>query len=81
MKIQILNNDNGSGLNTMLDVYSDYNPQNKTFNRLLCKIEQDNFLKCFDDGKQDEIFNQMTNGKTIFNVKKYDLFTFCKTWY
>lgn len=81
MKVEINSMDNGSGMNDTLEVWGDYNPQNKVFNKVLCRIEADNFIECFPEHKQNKIVEQMENGKCIFDVSKESLFNNCKQWF
>lgn len=81
MKVEILSNDNGSGMCELLTVMGDYNPQNKVFNKMLCTIYVDAFLNCFSNDKWEKISDQMSNGKTIFDVSKAELMDRCKKWY
>jgi hypothetical protein len=78
MKVQINSMDNGSGLNSNLEVWADYNPQNKVFNKPFCVIDEDDFLACFDDAKANKVFEQMQGGKIIFDVPKDKLIDNCK---
>jgi len=81
MKVEINSLDNGSGMSELLEVWGDYNPQNKVFNKRLCTIETDDFLGCFSEDKQDKVFDQMQKGKYIFDVSKQLLQDNCKKWY
>jgi len=77
MKIEILSNDDGSGLNSDFTVLSDYNPQNKIFNKLFGIIDIDDFVECFPENKQEKIINEIENGKIIFDVSKNNLIDKC----
>ena len=78
MKVQINSMDNGSGLNSNLEVWADCNPQNKVFNKAFCIIDESDFLECFDEAKADKVFEQMQAGKIIFDVPKDKLTDKCK---
>jgi hypothetical protein len=78
MKVQINSMDNGSGLNSNLEVWADYNPQNKVFNKPFCIIDEDDFLACFEPNKQDKVIDQMHAGIIIFDVPKDKLTDNCK---
>jgi hypothetical protein len=78
MKVEINSLDNGSGMNSNLEVWADYNPQNKVFNKAFCIIDEEDFLECFAEDKQDKIFKQMQEGKTTFEVNKEILTDKCK---
>ena len=73
MKVQINSLDDGSGMNSNLEVWADYNPQNKVFNKPFCIIEHDDFIDCFDESKQYKTFEQMQAGKIVFDVNKNTL--------
>ncbi len=78
MKVQINSNDNGSGMITTLIVLSNYNPQNKQFYKIYGTIEEDDFIGCFPENKQDKVIEQMQSGKIIFEVKESILNDKCK---
>jgi hypothetical protein len=73
MKVEINSLDNGSGMNSNLEVWADYNPQNKVFNKPFCIIDENDFIECFDVSKQDNIMKQMESGKIFFEVNKNNL--------
>jgi hypothetical protein len=73
MKVEINSLDNGSGMNSNLEVWADYNPQNKVFNKPFCIIDENDFIECFDVSKQDNIIKQMESGKIVFEVNKNNL--------
>jgi len=78
MLVEIISLDNGSGLNTKLDVYLSYNPQRKLFeNRPFCCIEEDDFFDILPDKEVDKAIE----GKTQFNVNKAQLFDKAKRIY
>lgn len=79
MIVEINSMDNGSGMNTMLRVFTGYNRRNQIFTDLLCDIETDDFIGCFDEEKQDEISDKIESGKTVFHVCKETLLLKCKT--
>lgn len=70
MKVQINSMDNGSGLNSNLEVWGGYNPQNKVFYNPICIIDEDDFIECFPEDKQDSIIKKMQKGVYIFDVNK-----------
>jgi hypothetical protein len=71
MLVEIHSLDNGSGVNTKLDVYLSYNPQRKLFEqRPFCMIEEDDFF----DLLAEKEFEKAQNGKIHFNVAKTQLF-------
>ena len=79
MKVQISSNDNGSGMSSLLTISADYNPQNKVFNNsMFCIIDEDDFIGCFAEDKQDKVIEQMQEGKIIFDVNKNSLIDNCK---
>ena len=63
MKVEISNMDNGSGMNTKLFIKSDYNPQNKIFNKNFGIIEEDDFIECFPIKNQNRVIENMSEGK------------------
>lgn len=70
MLIEISSLDNGSGMNSWLDVYLCYNPQQKLFEqRPYCKIDEDVLY----DMLSDKEVERATNGKVHFNVSKSEL--------
>lgn len=78
MKVEISSMDNGSGMNTKLFIKSDYNSQNKTFNKNFGVIEEDDFIECFPIERQDRVIRQMLLGKFTFDVDKSILQDKCK---
>ena len=78
MKVQILNDDNGSGLSSNYLILSDYNQQNKIFNKSFGIIDEDDFLECFPENKQENIIKELENGKIIFDISKDKLIDKCK---
>ena len=78
MKVQVNSLDNGSGMNSNYEIWADYNPQNKVFNKAFCIIDESAFLECFDENKADKIFEQLQNGKIVFDVSKDKLIENCK---
>ena len=78
MKVQVNSLDNGSGMNSNYEIWADYNPQNKVFNKAFCIIDESAFLGCFDENKTDKIFEQLQNGKIVFDVSKDKLIENCK---
>ena len=78
MKVEISNMDNGSGMNTKLFIKSDYNPQNKIFNKNFGIIEEDDFIECFPIKNQNRVIENMSEGKFIFDINKSILQDKCK---
>lgn len=70
MKIEIISNDNGNGMNELLTVWGDYNPKNKVFYKRLCNIETDDFIECFPVHQQDNIIKKLYSGVFVFDVIK-----------
>lgn len=70
MLIEIVSLDNGSGVNTNLDVYLSYNEQQKLFElRPYCQIEEGNLYEILTD-KQ---VKKLEDGKYHFKVSKTQL--------
>lgn len=70
MLVEISSLDNGSGMNTNLDVYLCYNPQQKLFDvKPFCRIDENDFCEMLTD-KQIE---KMSTGTIHFNVPKNKL--------
>ncbi len=67
MLIDISSLDNGSGLNSNIDIYLSYNPQQKLFEqRPYCRIDESDFCELLTE-KQIE---KMYSGATHFNLSK-----------
>ena len=65
MLVEIINNDNGSGMITTLSVYKCYNTQQKLFEtKRYCTIEEDDFLELLNEREQKKLLT----GKIHFNV-------------
>lgn len=80
MMVQIESLDNGSGVNTKLDIYKVYNTKQKlTEPRPYCLIEQDDFFELFNDPEKE--FNKACEGKIYFNVSLNELDKQCKKIY
>jgi len=76
MLVQITSLDNGSGMNTNLDVYLCYNTQQKLFEtKPFCRIDEADFCEMLTD-KQIE---KMQDGTINFNVPKSKLTELAKT--
>ena len=70
MLVEIQSLDNGSGMNSYLDVYLCYNVKQKLFNqRPFCKIDEDVLY----DMLSDKEVEKATNGKIHFNMSKQEL--------
>jgi len=80
MMVLIDSLDNGSGVNTKLDIYKVYNTKQKlTDSRPYCSIEQDDFFELFNDPEKE--FNKACEGKMYFNVNLNELDKQCKKIY
>ena len=78
MLVEIVSLDNGSGVNTNLDVYLSYNEKQKLFElRPYCKIDIGDFYELLND-KQIE---QLEDGKFQFRVSKTQLSEIATTIY
>jgi hypothetical protein len=70
MLIEINSLDNGSGMNSYLNVHLCYNAKQKLFeSRPYCKIDEDALY----DMLTDKEVEKATNGHCIFNVSKHEL--------
>lgn len=70
MLVQINNLDNGSGVNTNLDVYLSYNESRKLFElKPYCRIDEDDFAQILTE-RQVRNFNE---GIIHFRVNKTEL--------
>lgn len=73
MKVQINSMDDGSCTNSNFEVWGNYNPQNKVFYDPICVIDEDDFIECFPEDKQDNIVKKLQKGVFIFDVSKEKL--------
>jgi hypothetical protein len=67
MLVEINSLDNGSGVNSNLDVYLSYNDKQKLFElRPYCRIDENDFSELLSEGQ----FNKFMGGEFHFNLSK-----------
>lgn len=65
MLVEVISNDNGSGMISTLSVYKCYNSQQKLFEtKRYCTIEEDDFFELLSESEQ----KKFESGKYQFNV-------------
>jgi hypothetical protein len=78
MLIEIISKDNGSGMNSNLDVYLAYNEKQKLFEQKpFCCIDEDDFTELLTDREADKYLH----GKYQFNLSKAKITEKAKTIY
>ncbi len=65
MLVEVISNDNGSGMISTLSVYKCYNTQQKLFEtKRYCIIEEDDFLELLSENEE----KKYESGKYQFNI-------------